>query len=156
MVAYSFKRQFIQPISIGLGIFPDGSIDLGGFNCAGKYRFPISNVPKRQTIRAIGKRRHARLGETLQLYTAMRTKQCRKIGDARCTSALPVCLHFVSWGSAIVGSGKVPENCYFDERLHLFAQADGFESWEDMKEFWRTEHPGIQKFEGVLIQWEPL
>lgn len=140
MVAYSFKKRFIKPIKVGLS-----RVSLS-FDCP----------PKRQTIRAVGKRRHARPGEIVQLYHAMRTKQCFKIGDGRCTSALPVCLQFIAWGSAIVGSGKVPANCYFDERLHLFAQADGFESWEEMKEFWRVEHPGIEKFEGVLIQWEPL
>ncbi|MEJ0016825.1 MAG: ASCH domain-containing protein [Acetobacteraceae bacterium] len=46
MVAYSFKRDFAAPILAGI---------------------------KRQTIRA-DRRRHARPGEVLQLYTGMRTK----------------------------------------------------------------------------------
>ena len=53
MVAYSLKPRFIPPILSGA---------------------------KRQTIRAISRRRHAIPGETLQLYTGMRTKQCRLIG----------------------------------------------------------------------------
>jgi hypothetical protein len=46
MVAYSFAPQFIDTIRSGT---------------------------KCQTIRPIGKRRHARTGEPVQLYTGMRT-----------------------------------------------------------------------------------
>ena len=48
MVAYSFKRRFREPILAG---------------------------SKQQTIRA-DRKRHARRGEALQLYTGMRTTQC--------------------------------------------------------------------------------
>lgn len=81
MVAYSFKKRFVDPIRVGLS-----SVSLS-FDCQ----------PKRQTIRSIGKRRHARPGETLQLYTAMRTKQCRKIGDARCMGVEGVLLKWSEW-----------------------------------------------------------
>lgn len=47
MVAYSYKRRFVTPIRVGLGL-----------------------LPKRQTIRAHGLRRHARAGEELQHYCA--------------------------------------------------------------------------------------
>ncbi len=59
MVAYSFDRRFVPAIVSGA---------------------------KRQTIRA-HRARHARPGETLQLYTGMRTRQCRKIveRDPVCT-----------------------------------------------------------------------
>ena len=52
MVAYSFKKQFAYPVEKGY---------------------------KLQTIRASRKTRHARPGESIQLYTGMRTKQCRKL-----------------------------------------------------------------------------
>jgi hypothetical protein len=52
MVAYSFQKQFVPAIISG---------------------------KKRQTIRAFGKRRHAYVGEPIQLYVGMRTKQCAKI-----------------------------------------------------------------------------
>lgn len=74
MVAYSFKRQFVAPIALGLGIAcPNGFAP-----AAGVVR------PKRHTMRSTGKRRHARPGEGLQLYWGMRTKSCLKIGDAKC------------------------------------------------------------------------
>ena len=36
-----------------------------------------------------------------------------------------------------------------------YAHPDGFESADDMRAFWRTEHPDVEKFNGVLIKWEP-
>jgi hypothetical protein len=80
MVAYSYKRRFINPIRVGLGLPP--LFQFGPHKLVGDMDAEIR--PKRQTIRAFGKRRHARAGEILQHYTAMRTKQCTKIGDARC------------------------------------------------------------------------
>ena len=52
MVAYSFKKQFGPPILAGT---------------------------KAQTIRA-DRKRHVRSGELVQLYTGMRTRQCRRLG----------------------------------------------------------------------------
>jgi hypothetical protein len=73
MVAYSFKDRFIVPISLGLNIPYD--VD---------HVVDVDAGPKRQTIRAIGLRRHARPGETLQLYHAqlMDTDRVAKILDA--------------------------------------------------------------------------
>lgn len=103
MVAYSFKKRFVAPIRAGLGlimkddkgnwlqcesVIDDGATVSHPFD---PYKDLAPEArPKRQTIRAIGKRRHARPGETLQLYTAMRTKQCEKIGEARCIAVLPI------------------------------------------------------------------
>lgn len=66
MVAYSFKRRFAEPILAGA---------------------------KRQTIRA-DRRRHARPGEELQLYTGMRTKSCRLIARRTCVDIQRVILVF--------------------------------------------------------------
>lgn len=137
MVAYSFKRRFVDPIKSGLGLPFD---EIGALV-----------LPKRQTIRAFGKRRHARPGETLQLYHGMRTKQCFKIGEARCVSVHDVTIKVgkhtmpVSLDYAHIGGGH----------LHDFARADGFANSEDMLAFWQTEH-GLGKFEGIMIRWEPF
>ena len=65
MPAYNFQKQFAPLVESG---------------------------QKRQTIRAIGKRRHARPGESLQLYTGQRTKACRKLisPDPECVSVQAV------------------------------------------------------------------
>lgn len=79
MVAYSYKAGFVAPIRVGLGLAVlDLHYELGGYLPGQPIR------PKRQTIRANGRRRHARPGEALQHYHGMRTTKCFKIGDARC------------------------------------------------------------------------
>lgn len=135
MVAYSFKRQFVEPIRRGLASpYPDCGLH-----------------PKRQTIRA-HRERHARPGEELQLYCGMRTKDCFLIGGARCTSVAGIRIDIMGRGRISVFDSipsTVPD-------LDAFAQADGFPGWSDMRAFWQVNHPGIDHFEGVLIKWEPL
>jgi len=138
MVAYSFKRRFVNPIRVGLS-----RVSLS-FDCP----------PKRQTIRGIGKRRHARPGEIVQLYYAMRTRQCEKIGEARCTDVQNI-LIFVAADRIIIGDN--PAIC-IPAGLDTFAKSDGFADWYDMREFWREEHGDLTRlgpFVGVLIEWEP-
>jgi hypothetical protein len=123
MVAYSFKARFAEPIIAGT---------------------------KRQTIRA-PRRRHAHPGEELQLYTGMRTKQCRLIGRATCESVQRVkLLPFTSHGYVRVDGLPVEGGIYG------FARRDGFADWSDLCDFWNQAHPGATIFEGVLIKWGPL
>jgi hypothetical protein len=62
MVACSFKRQITAPTLAGT---------------------------KARTIRA-DRKRHAGAGETVQLFTGLRTRRCRQLGEARCTEVVPV------------------------------------------------------------------
>jgi hypothetical protein len=133
MVAYSFKARFAEPI-------------IAGTKC--------------QTIRA-PRKRHARPGEALQLYTGMRTKQCRKLLDVDpiCTFVTPVQLCFDRTGhflkSTIVWY-EIPVRGI--EQQNKFAQADGFTTVHEMAEFWFATHARGTKrieFDGILIQWEP-
>jgi hypothetical protein len=123
VVVYNFKRQFIEPIRAGT---------------------------KQQTIRA-DRKRHTREGETLQLYTGMRTKQCRLIGLARCRYIVPITLDS---GPPCVSYGSMQFSR--PGRLRFFARCDGFESWDEMRQFWRDNHPGITVFTGMLIYWWDL
>jgi len=150
MVAYSFKSRFVIPILVGLGdITPgDGVFNVRGFQISTFCRKNLP-LPKRQTIRANGKRRHARPGEAIQLYTGMRTKQCRKIGESKCESVHKIEMD-ISWhalyievdGRAVKGGG-----------IHDFARQDGFANGEDMLQFWQEEHRGVSHFDGSLIKW---
>lgn len=121
MVAYSFKPRFEAPIV-------DGS--------------------KAQTIRA-DRRRHARPGETLQLYTGMRTKSCRLIGLATCRAVVPIRIDLE--GGRIESDRGT--NMSTVEELDYFAQRDGFSGWSDMLDFWRREHPRAAVWSGMLILW---
>lgn len=139
MVAYSFKKQFIEPIKAGLRL--------------GKNR-----GAKRQTVRAIGKRRHARVGEIVQLYYGMRTKQCAQIGVGKCVSSEPIELDLEK-GRVLIRTDDgaiIHDTSRGMGMLDMFARADGFSDWADLVAFWRKEHPGIDQFHGQLIKWEPI
>ncbi len=121
MVAYSFKRRFVEPIRSG---------------------------SKRQTIRS-ERKRHARIGETLQLYTAMRTKQCALIGTAKCIGVEPITFDF-DWNKIAAGARNLTK----PHELEAFAKSDGFENWNALREFWEAEHNAITRWSGVLIRWD--
>lgn len=122
------------------------------------YNFKVGFAPriidgtKRQTIR-LPRKRHARPGEGVQLFTGMRTRCCRKLIDPD-----PICI------SVSEISFEVPPS---DERMmmemdglarmpvdDLFAIDDGFRSAHEMMRWWRLTH-GAGRFDGVLIKWGP-
>lgn len=136
MVAYSYRKRFVDPIKVGLGLM--GSIPFGG---------GPEIEPKMQTIRA-DRKRHARPGEEIQHYCGMRTRGCFLIGRSICLSVVPLQMQvrehtmFTMVDGCPIGGGHI----------HAFARADGFRSGEDMLRFWQAEH-GIGDFSGVLIKW---
>lgn len=129
MTAYSFKKRFVEPIRLGT---------------------------KRQTIRATGKRHHARLGGMLQLYAAMRTVHCFKIiRDTPCVKRSSVAFHMpplvTDWW-VIVDGDEIADPV----GLNAFAVTDGFTDFADLALFWIKEHKaevaaGI--FRGELVGW---
>lgn len=148
MVAYSYQPMFVAPIKRGLvSAYPDER----GLR------------PKRQTIRARGRRRHARPGEELQLYCRQRSKDGFLIGRARCVGVDEVHIAFRKarrgardWVK--INGGRPGDGDIFDgvTRLNEFARRDGFETWGHLIEFWLKHHPGVDDFDGLLIRWEPL
>ncbi len=143
MVAYSFQQRFVTPIQVGLGKI--------------EHIPGTEFVPKRQTIRAVGKRRHARPGETVQLYRGMRTRQCFKIGDGCCKSIEPIQIFLK--GASIVFPDR-QDRTIQGAALDFFAQDDGFKDWPEMRQFWLDEHgeecARLGPFTGLLIKWEPI
>jgi hypothetical protein len=134
MVAYSFQKRFVEPLTTG---------------------HPATGVVKCQTIRT-PRKRHARPGETLQLYSGMRTRHCRLITTRECTDVRPVFLA-VAAGEVHVTGWPVLNSA---DALDAFAQNDGFLHWDDLAAFWRATHPEASDpemgFEGILIMWDPL
>lgn len=99
---------------------------------------------KRQTIRTWNRAIHK--GRALQLYTGMRTKRCRKLADAICTSIVPIT---VTDAEICIDGGWIS----FEAR-HDFARADGFNGIGDFISYWeagRDESPF--PIEGWLIKW---
>ena len=129
MVAYNFQKQFADAVESG---------------------------KKKQTIRAPRKNGHAKVGDKLQLYTGMRRKgHCRKLRDAVCSGASSVKIedhHLrieIEQDHYCLLSYAEPDS---QDDMERFAQADGFDSWEAMRDWFEQQHS--LPFEGVLIMWD--
>ena len=100
---------------------------------------------KSQTIRA--KRKHPiKEGDTLYLYTGMRTKHCQKLKEVKCNSVLDFSI-IANGASCTVGQHPL----YHIESLNKIAVADGFENWWEMARWFSETHS--LPFEGDLITW---
>jgi hypothetical protein len=155
MVAYSFKRRFVAPIQAGLGTLPPRD-QKGEWLSEGPRNLDPPIHPKRQTIRAerLGKSRHAIAGEALQLYCAMRTKQCELIGRAVCDAMRPIRLDFEHERTEVAMADKVAV-WRTPQQLDAFARSDGFGDWAELRAFWREEHGDLDAFLGIIITWRP-
>lgn len=123
MVAYSFQRRFARDVERGI---------------------------KTQTCRG-NRKRHARPGEVVQLYEALRTKWARKLGEGICTAVEPI---FIDPGTHTIRVGSILDSVFTTAKAEEFARKDGFAGLSDMMEWWRTEH-GPDPWNGVLISWKP-
>lgn len=130
MVAYNFKRAFVDDIAAGI---------------------------KRQTIR-LPRRRHARPGEAVQLFTGMRTKYCQKIiADPICVGVDEIIIDVRS-SSRLIEINGIPLDLTSNE-ADLYAIGDGFGGQKPpvrpidfMLAWWRATH-GAVLFSGVVIRW---
>jgi hypothetical protein len=99
---------------------------------------------KRQTIRRTAR---CRPGDRLQLYTGMRTKQCRKLGEAVCTRVEHVMIPVAALRHVILDNRRVLRG----RAAALFAEADGFTSLEAFFAFFQLHYE--LPFEGAVISW---
>lgn len=130
MVALNFMKQFAEDVEEGR---------------------------KRRSIRAPRKDgRDPRKGQALTLYTGMRSKTCRKLGDTIVARVRPV---VIDWTGVILDgktlySGDAPAYQGGPDAEGYdgdFARADGFDSFGDMADWFRENH-GLP-FSGNLIEW---
>lgn len=162
MPAYSFQKRFVGHVLAGLEPGPW----LPGM--------------KRHTLRAPrdGRQGHARPEQPVHLFTAMRTKHCRKLGIATARVQLPVRI--------LVGPGvftlerrpgaaprsrvrdlapivqqlldQAPEMPLDAERMEEFARTDGFASAAEMASFFEAPAAadgGTWHLNLVLVGWTP-
>lgn len=136
-----------------------------------KYFAPqIADHTKTHTIRG-NRRRHAHVGEPVQLYTGLRTKHVGKIiADPTCIAVLPIVIvstDLIDAGIAYIEVNGIPLR---RDEIEGFAARDGFDpvrlaglapraligatARETMGRFWRAQNAG-SRFEGVIIRWEP-
>ncbi|MFK5980855.1 MAG: ASCH domain-containing protein [Rhizobiaceae bacterium] len=143
MVAYSFNAMFVAQVEAGV---------------------------KRQTVRA-HRKRHARVGEPIQLYQAQRTKWCRKIVDPDpiCTNITPIDINVTERGHLISMISLDGMKLGLAAQME-FAKKDGFDPSMHppeagnyistttplflMGQYWLESH-GAGLFHMVVIEWEP-
>ena len=138
MTAYGFKDRFVDAIREGR---------------------------KRQTVRAprLGRQRHARPGELLQLYRSWRQPGMAKIIPdpiCRAVAEVKIAQDYVILRRAFPGSlggasdygwQQIADEPYGFFTLDSFARADGFADADDMLRFFAAAHP--LPFTGICIMW---
>lgn len=123
-----------------------------------RFATPILAGTKRQTIRAPrkDKRPHATEGATLYLYTGLRTKNARKLGEARCIGVDEVRLNFLC-DRVTVTSAIGTRPILSHDQLDDFAREDGLADWADMKATFAEIHgTDLVEFWGSIIYWGKL
>ncbi len=114
MVAINFSSQFVGLVGSGV---------------------------KRQTIR---RTKRCKPGDSIQLYTGMRTKSASKIGEVVCMTVTPI---EIDYCCAYLDDKKL-----LSQEADKIAEADGFKGYTDMAE-WFDKKYGILPFKGFLIKW---
>ncbi|MCK5610976.1 ASCH domain-containing protein [Candidatus Pacearchaeota archaeon] len=104
----------------------------------------VESGKKKQTIRQVRKN-PIKAGDTLYLYTGMRTKQCRKLREETCTRAQAFSIDV--GGVAYLGGKQLD----WDSATEL-AIKDGFDKYRAFRKFFNNQY-GLP-FEGVLIEWD--
>lgn len=117
MTAINFSRRFAKDVRLG---------------------------KKRRTIRRTKK---GTIGGRLQLYTGMRTKSCRKLGDAVLTDVMHIKIHE---NFLILGKKKMSGRAALDR----FAQKDGHPDWKSLVAWFSRRYD--LPFSGFLHEWKKL
>lgn len=107
----------------------------------------VESGRKTQTIRAPRKRPIV-VGDRLYLYTGMRTKECRKLGEALVERVDPVRIEAIG---IVLVDGILLD---LDARAQL-ARDDGFTSYTAFLD-WFIGADRVDPFEGSLIRWRLL
>ncbi len=117
MPAYNFKKRFAEMVRVG---------------------------DKTQTIRP-KRKRPTKEGDDLYLYTGMRTKQCRKLLEARCVLVQDI--EIGVGGICLDGQVMLSESPNADS----FAEDDGFLDSDDMIDWFCSVYE--LPFKGEVIYW---
>lgn len=128
------------------------------YNFKAQFAPAVEAGSKLGTIRG----RSAKVGATAYLFTGMRTKACRRLGQGTITACTPITLGFTDSGMTRVKLGSKNLN---QAAIIALAVADGFESPRAMVNWFRETHFSKTElglgamgdhdvFSGYLINWE--
>ena len=130
---------------------------MGLYNFKARFVPMVESGEKTHTIRE--KRKYpSKAGETLHLYTGLRTKQARRIFSATCLKTEPIEIRRrvnmradveqVVLYDVIIGDQKLA-----GDEIEAFARRDGFTDFADMMAFWRKEKRRFP-WRGDVIHWD--
>lgn len=116
------------------------------YNFKSRWADDVAQKRKRCTIRP-RRKRPTRPGDLLQLYTGMRTKNCRKLvsSDPTCKSVRPIIIHTA--GVSLSGKLLSPRE------LDRLVKDDGFENVVAFFEFFEKTYGYPVRDDLELIEW---
>ena len=117
------------------------------YNFKGQFAELVEQGVKPHTIRP-RRKRPTRVGETLYLYTGMRTTQCRQLLVATCTRILPIEIRTKKEWLTVRLDGQLLSQA----EIGALARRDGFESAEEFSVFFLNTYG--PEFKGELIEWK--
>ena len=105
----------------------------------------VDKIRKGEKLSTIRKTKRCKVGDTMQLYTGLRTKSCKKIMDVECIGVAPIIISAHSiWKlgdtEGNINPGVAP--------LH---EQEGFLNAQDFVEFFRKKY-GLP-FRGFIHAW---
>lgn len=121
-----------------------------GYNFKAQFADDVESGKKAQTIRP-RRKRPTKVGDMLYMFTGMRTKQCRKLGQWRCTSVEPIEIY--EHGIAFVGI-EHELRWLSDDKLKQLARDDGFKDIYRLYDFFSKQY-GIPAKDLEIIKWDP-
>jgi hypothetical protein len=125
------------------------------YNFKAQFSPAVEAGQKLCTIRG----RAAKVGTTAYLYTGMRTKGCRKLGQGKIVHCVGIALGYAQDGCPWA---RLPKHKMNVADFTALAAADGFASPRDMVDWFRdtykcvtpNEDGGQDVFCGFMITWE--
>lgn len=126
-----------------------GTTDMPALNFMKRFAPWVESGVKWTTIRAPRKdgREICRAGDTLSLYTGMRRRGCRKLGEAACKSVESIRIE--RSGVTRIGHRRLTRH-----EKYWLAIGDGFKDFDEILAWFRDVH-GLP-FRGYLIRWGEL
>lgn len=117
------------------------------FNFSERFAPEVAAFRKMNTIRQT---QRAKPGDIAHLYTDLRTKKVKKLGEGICTEVYAVAIH-----SDKLVTRHGPDSVSYNNptALDTFAQRDGFKDWAEMCS-WFKEKYGLP-FHGWFHAWRP-
>ena len=117
------------------------------YNFMEQFATDVESGKKRQTIRKKRKRPTV-VGDTLYLYTGLRTKAARKLLETKCVDIRPVTIY----PQGVIKGILVGYDWLQGARLERFAKADGFETVDEFCQFFLSRYGSPT--EGLeVIKW---